>query len=139
MAPRFLLFVTCLRPDICLWNFGGGGVGEGSKNGCAADHTMPQCVLWSWRGLVSLPSRPIGVLRRRRWLRVDAKVSRLRTWATPVRRGWPRVAPQLPVAREYLRPVVMVLSLMARGMFSSRPRSASWQRRDGSATGAGTR
>ena len=39
------------------------------------------CELCSWRGLASLPSRPMGELMRRRCDSVDAYVSRFRTCA----------------------------------------------------------
>ena len=35
-------------------------------SGVSAGHIMPQCVLWSCRGLASFPSRPIGELSLRR-------------------------------------------------------------------------
>ena len=45
---------------------------EGAKQQDAGCRTW---VLCSWRGLASLPSRPMGELMRRKWDRVDAKVS----------------------------------------------------------------
>ena len=35
-------------------------------SGVSQGQIMPHCVLWSWRGLACLPSRPSGVLARRR-------------------------------------------------------------------------
>ena len=49
-------------------------------SGVSAGQIMPQCVLCSWRGRASLPSLPMGELRRRRWERVDVKVRRFSTW-----------------------------------------------------------
>mmetsp|Transcript_7249 Transcript_7249/g.11395 ORF Transcript_7249/g.11395 Transcript_7249/m.11395 type:complete len:242 (+) Transcript_7249:2208-2933(+) len=99
-------------------------------SGVSAGHTMPQCELWSWRGLASLPSRPIGELRRRRWLRVEEKDRRLSTCDTPARVSCAPCAPQLPVEREYLSPDVMVLALTASVSWMSFPLSTHrWQYR----------
>ncbi len=95
----------------------------GHTSGVSAGHIIPQCVLWSWRGRASFPSRPIGELSLRRCERVEAKVSLLRTWETPALVWWAlRWSPQLPVAKEYFKPSVIVLVLIA----SSRLKSYSW-------------
>ena len=46
-----------------------------APSGVSAGQIIPQRVLCSWRGLASLPSRPIGELIRRKWDSVDAKVN----------------------------------------------------------------
>ena len=45
---------------------------QACPSGVSAGQIIPHCVLCSWRGFASLPSRPIGELMRRRWLSVDA-------------------------------------------------------------------
>jgi hypothetical protein len=90
-------------------------------SGVSAGQTMPHCVLCSWRGLASLPSRPIGALRRRRCESIDEYVRRLSTCATPVLTPAPPCMPQLPVASEYLRPLVMMLGLTAIVRLNSLP------------------
>ena len=84
-------------------------------SGVSAGHTSPQCVLCSWRGFASLPSRPTGVFMRRRCESDEAKVSRLSTCETPARTepGADFCCPQLPVASAYLSPLVIVLCLTA--------------------------
>ena len=85
-----------------------GKVDTHAKNGCAR---LTQCVLCSWRGLASLPSRPTGVFIRRRCESDEVNVSRLSTWETPARTepGADFCCPQLPVASAYLRPLEIVL------------------------------
>lgn len=89
-------------------------------SGVSAGHIIPQWVLWSCRGRASLPSLPIGELRRRKWDNVEANVSLLRTWDTPAR-DWCAFfwSPQFPVASEYLRPSVITLGLSASSMLKS--------------------
>ena len=89
-------------------------------SGVSAGQIIPQWVLWSWRGRASLPSLPIGELRRRKWDNVEANVSLLRTWDTPAR-DWCAFfwSPQFPVASEYLRPSVITLGLSASSMLKS--------------------
>mmetsp|Transcript_28574 Transcript_28574/g.54589 ORF Transcript_28574/g.54589 Transcript_28574/m.54589 type:complete len:208 (-) Transcript_28574:1371-1994(-) len=82
-------------------------------SGVSAGQIMPQWLLCSWRGLASLPSRPMGELRRRRCESVEAKVRRLSTCDTPARMPCLPCWPQLPVAREYFNPCVMVLAFTA--------------------------
>ena len=99
-------------------------------SGVSAGHTMPQCELCSCLGLASLPSRPIGLLSRRRWLSVDENDKRLSTCETPARISCAPCAPQLPVASEYLSPDVMVLALTASVSWMSLPESTQrWQYR----------
>ena len=80
-------------------------------SGVSAGHTIPQCVLCSWRGFASLPSRPIGVFSRRRCDSDDANVSRLSTCDTPARidPGADFCCPQFPVASAYFNPDEIVL------------------------------
>eukprot|EP00964_Phaeocystis_antarctica_P006426 scaffold3475_cov91-Phaeocystis_antarctica.AAC.1 len=94
-------------------------------SGVSAGHTIPQCVLCSWRGLASLPSRPMGVLSRRKCESDEAKVSRLSTCETPARSdpGAEPCCPQFPVASAYLRPLVIVLCLTAATGLNSLPES----------------
>lgn len=89
-------------------------------SGVSAGQIIPQWVLWSWRGRASLPSLPIGELRRRKWDNVEANVSLLRTWDTPAR-DWCAFfwSPQFPVANEYLRPSVITLGFSASSMLKS--------------------
>lgn len=71
---------------------------------------MPHCVLCSRRGFVTLLVVSIGDFRRRRFDSDDAYVSRFSDCDTPVVVGIPRErSPQLPVAKEYLRPSEMML------------------------------
>ena len=91
-----------------------------NTSGVSAGQIIPQSVLCSCRGRASLPSRPMGELSLRRCDSVEAKVSRLSTWETPALVWWAlRWSPQFPVAREYLRPSVMVLVLMASSRLKS--------------------
>mmetsp|Transcript_29662 Transcript_29662/g.73495 ORF Transcript_29662/g.73495 Transcript_29662/m.73495 type:complete len:219 (-) Transcript_29662:1369-2025(-) len=92
-------------------------------SGVSAGHTMPQWELCSCRGLASLPSRPMGELRRRRWDKVDAKERRLSTCDTPALMSCAPCAPQLPVAREYFSPDVIVLAFTASVSWMSLPLS----------------
>mmetsp|Transcript_38487 Transcript_38487/g.101524 ORF Transcript_38487/g.101524 Transcript_38487/m.101524 type:complete len:272 (-) Transcript_38487:1326-2141(-) len=80
-------------------------------SGVSAGQTRPQCVLCSWRGFASLPSRPTGVFMRRRCESAEVNVSRLSTCDTPARTepGADFCCPQLPVAMAYLRPFEIVL------------------------------
>lgn len=82
-------------------------------SGVSAGHTRPQCVLCSWRGLASLPSRPIGVLSRRRCDNVDENVSRFSTCDTPDLAPCPLFDVQLPVASEYLSPCELLTVLQS--------------------------
>ncbi len=81
---------------------------------------MPQCVLCNWRGFAILPSRPSGVLQRRKCDSVEAYVYLFNTWDTPafadIAFFW---SPQLPVANEYFRPFVIVFAFTARLMLNS--------------------
>lgn len=89
-------------------------------SGVSAGHIIPQWVLCSCRGRASLPSRPMGELRRRRWDKVDANVSLLSTCDTPARLWWAFFwSPQFPVAKEYLRPSVITFGLSASSMLKS--------------------
>lgn len=89
-------------------------------SGVSAGQIIPQWVLWSCRGRASLPSRPMGEFRRRKWDNVEAKVSLLSTWDTPARDWWAFFwSPQFPVAREYLRPSVITLGFRASSMLKS--------------------
>lgn len=45
---------------------------QACPSGVSAGQIMPHWLLCSWRGLAILPSRPMGELMRRRWLRVEA-------------------------------------------------------------------
>ena len=81
-----------------------------APSGVSAGQIIPHSVLCSWRGLASLPSRPMGELMRRKWESVEAYVSRFNTWETPALAWWAFFwSPQLPVAREYFRPSEMIL------------------------------
>ena len=89
-------------------------------SGVSAGHIIPQWVLCSWRGRASLPSLPMGEFRRRKWDKVDANVSLLRTCDTPARLWWAFFwSPQFPVAKEYLSPSVITFGLRANSMLKS--------------------
>ena len=51
-------------------------------SGVSAGQIMPHCVLCSCLGLASLPSLPIGELRRRKWDSVEANVNLFNTCKT---------------------------------------------------------
>ena len=89
-------------------------------SGVSAGHIIPQWVLCNWRGRASLPSLPMGEFRRRKWDKVDANVSLLRTCDTPARLWWAFFwSPQFPVAKEYLSPSVITFGLRASSMLKS--------------------
>ena len=89
-------------------------------SGVSAGHIIPQWVLCSWRGRASLPSLPMGEFRRRKWDKVEANVSLLRTCDTPARLWWAFFwSPQFPVAKEYLSPSVITFGLRASSMLKS--------------------
>mmetsp|Transcript_36741 Transcript_36741/g.103672 ORF Transcript_36741/g.103672 Transcript_36741/m.103672 type:complete len:323 (-) Transcript_36741:1405-2373(-) len=93
---------------------------QACPSGVSAGHTIPHWLLCNCLGLASLPSRPMGELMRRRWLRLELYVSRLSTWLTPARLpAWP-CCPQFPVASEYLRPLVSVCGFMLMARLISR-------------------
>mmetsp|Transcript_26840 Transcript_26840/g.79698 ORF Transcript_26840/g.79698 Transcript_26840/m.79698 type:complete len:215 (-) Transcript_26840:1250-1894(-) len=92
-------------------------------SGVSAGQNMPHRLLCSWRGLASLPSRPMGELARRRCDSDDAYVRRLSTCDTPAFMPCVPCCPQLPVASEYLSPRVMVCVLTAHGTLTSLPAS----------------
>lgn len=78
-------------------------------SGVSAGHIMPHCVLCSRRGFVTFDVVSIGDFSRRRFDSVDEYVSRFSVCDTPVAGGAPFVrSPQLPVAKEYCRPLVMM-------------------------------
>ena len=52
-------------------------------SGVSAGHRNPHVVLCSLRGGMSLPLLSIGVLMRRKWLKLEMYVSRFSTCATP--------------------------------------------------------
>ena len=96
-------------------------------SGVSAGQIIPHSVLWSCRGLASLPSRPMGELRRRKCESVDANVSLLSTWDTPALAWWAFFwSPQLPVAKEYFNPSVMIRVLIANSKLKSLPRSMNF-------------
>jgi len=71
-------------------------------SGVSAGQTIPQCVEWSYQGLVSFPDFANGVFNLQRWDKVEAKVSQLTTYETPVLEGSPSLLfPQFPVAKAY--------------------------------------
>ena len=79
---------------------------------------MPHCVLCSRRGFVTLEVVSIGDFRRRRFDSVDEYDRRFSVCDTPVAGGAPLVrSPQLPVAKEYCKPLVMM------PVYPSRPRA----------------
>mmetsp|Transcript_4817 Transcript_4817/g.13484 ORF Transcript_4817/g.13484 Transcript_4817/m.13484 type:complete len:247 (-) Transcript_4817:1366-2106(-) len=82
-------------------------------SGVSAGQRYPQWVLCNWRGLACLVERSMGVLRRRRWDKVEANVRRFSTWDTPDLAAWPRRVSQLPVASEYWSPSVIIFSRTA--------------------------
>lgn len=89
-------------------------------SGVSAGQTIPQWELWSYLGLVSLPCLARGVFSLLKCDNEEAKVSLLRTWATPVFWTSPYLSlPQLPVASADFNPRVTSSDFIAPNKFSS--------------------
>jgi hypothetical protein len=90
-------------------------------SGVSEGQMRPKWVLCSRRGLADLELDWIGATTRRKWERVAKKlVSLFSTCATPERMTYPVIDfPQLPVARAFLRVMVMGLGSKTSSMFFS--------------------
>ena len=81
---------------------------QADPSGVSAGQIMPQCELWSYLGLVSLPCLDKGVVRRRMCDSDEAKVSLLKTCDTPVLIALFCLSfCQFPVDKAPLRPLVI--------------------------------
>ena len=81
-------------------------------SGVSAGHKNPHVVLCSLRGGMSLPLLSMGVLMRRKWLKLEMYVNRFNTCATPTFVELTFFMPKSPVDSAFLMPFSMVEDLM---------------------------